>query len=362
MCLPSYALKRSVMYLEMAEKLRRCLVDVPVFSRETLAQFFGVPTHCFSRDGDVYTFHQSGSHAAVSYVLKGTLFFADTRQIVRGYPRILPTSDYTPERFAVAEERALFRALRDGEVVVEKKEDGVNIRLYLHNDQPQFATRDVYNGSNPLVSAGIENVRGLGIDYGAQAKRLIDKQYPRAHALAALGYTPCFEMLLPEVDTVIPADVPDMVLIDVIDPDFVFVDRLEKERIAEDYGLRVVGLQGRMVGGSEAGDVYKRLRGLEHLAAQAGIEGYVVKGRFEQSDQVFIKVKPAGVRDAHRVFSPGDLAAVWEAVAQDFAPDYLADREFAEEAMLDYLGAHGRNARWQVQDFLASHESGNSSA
>ncbi len=345
------------MYLEIAEKLRRCLADVPVFTRETLAGFFGVPPHSFSRDGDVYTFHQSGSHAAVSYVLKGTLFFAGTHQIVRGYPRILPTSDYTPERFAIAEERALFRALRDGEVIVEKKEDGVNIRLYIHNDQPCFATRDVYNGSNPLVSAGIENVRGLGIDYGAQARRLVDKLCPRAYGLAALGYTPCFEMLLPEVDTVIPADVPNLILIDVIDPDFVFVDRLEKERIAEDYGLRLVALQGRLVGGSEAGDVYKRLRGLEHLAVQAGIEGYVVKGRFEQSDQVFIKVKPASVRDAHRVFSGGDLQAVWDAVTEDFAAEYLADREFAEEAMLDYLGARGRNARWQVQDFLASHQS-----
>jgi len=344
------------MYLEIAERLRRCLADVPVLTRDALAGFFGVPLHCFSQDGDVITFHQSGSHMALSYVLKGTLFFSDTHQIVRGYPRILPTSDYTPERFAIAEERSLFRALRDGEVVVEKKEDGVNIRLYIHNDQPRFATRDVFDGSNPLVSAGIENVRGLGIDYGAQARRLMDKLCPRAYALAGLGYTPCFEMLLPEVDTVIPADVPDLVLIDVIDPDFQFVDRLEKERIAEDYGLRVVALQGRLVGGSEAGDVYKRLRGLEHLAAQAGIEGYVVKGRFDQSDQVFVKVKPAAVREAHRVFSSGDLQAVWEAVGEDFTPEYLDDAEFAEEAMLDYLGTRGRNARWQVQDFLAALE------
>lgn len=343
------------MYLEIAERLRRCVADVPVFTRDALARFFGVPISFFSQDGDAIAFHQSGSHMALSYVLKGTLFFADTRRIVRGYPRILPTSDYTPERFAIAEERALFRALRDGEVVVEKKEDGVNIRLYIHNDQPGFATRDVWDGSNPLVSAGIENVRGLGIDYGAQARRLADKLYPRAYSLAALGYTPVFEMLLPEVDTVIPADVPDLILIDVVDPDFVFVDRLEKERIAEDYGLRVVQLQGRLVGGSEAGDVYKRLRGLEHLATQAGIEGYVVKGRFEQSDQVFVKVKPASVRDAHRVFTSGDLQAVWEAVGADFSAEYLGDAEFAEEAMLDYLGAHGRNARWQVQDFLASH-------
>ena len=138
-----------------------------------------------------------------------------------------------------------------------------------------------------------------------------------------------------------------------IDPDYQFVDRLEKERIAEDYRLNLVELQGRLVGGSEAGDVYKRLRSLEHLATRDGIEGYVVKGRFESSDQVFLKVKPASVRDAHRVFTAADLKAVWEAVREDFTAADLAEPELAEEAMLDYLGTHGRNARWQVQDFLA---------
>src|SRR6185312_12349696 len=129
-----------------------------------------------------------------------------------------------------------------------------------------------------------------------------------------------------------------MVLIDVIDPDFVFVDRLEKERIAEDYALHLVELQGRLLGGSEAGDIYKRLRALEHIATRADVEGYVVKGRFELSDQLFVKVKPAAVREAHRVFSLADLQAVYEALQEDFAPEYLAHAEFAEEAMLDYLG------------------------
>ena len=127
-------------------------------------------------------------------MLKGTVFLSDTRQIVRGYPRILPVSDYTTERFAATQERTLFKTLRDGEVVVEKKEDGVNIRLYKRGDKGSnylFATRDVYDGSNPLVSAGIENVRGLGIDYGTSAKKLIDRLYPQAYKLADLGYVFC---------------------------------------------------------------------------------------------------------------------------------------------------------------------------
>ena len=344
------------MYLDIAQKLRECR-HLPEWTRETLAAFFGVGIGAFSQDGPAITFHQAGSHAAVSYVLKGTIFFTDTRTLVRGYPRILPVSDYTTERFAATQERTLFKTLRDGEVIVEKKEDGINIRLYQHGDKKSspfgFATRDVYDGSNPLVSAGIENVRGLGIDYGSSAKKLIDKLYPSAYKLAALGFTLCFEMTLPEIDTVIPADQPDMILIDVIDPDYVFVDRLEKERIAEDYRLKLVELHGRLTGGSEAGDIYKRLRSLEHLATRDGIEGYVVKGRFEDSDQLFLKVKPAVVRDAHRLFAATDLQAVWDALLEDFGAEALADAEFAEEAMLDYLGAHGRNPRWQVQDFLA---------
>ena len=344
------------MYLDIAEKLRECLRTVPTFTREALAGFFNVGIGSFSQEGPVITYHQSGSHAAISYVLKGTIFFADSRRIIRGYPRILPASDYTTDRFAATQERTLFRALRDGEVIVEKKEDGVNIRLYKRDENKSsylFATRDVYDGSNPLVSAGIENVRGLGINYGSSARKLLDKLYPNAYKLADLGYVLCFEMTLPEIETVIPADQPDLILVDVIDPDFQFVDRLEKERIAEDYRLKLVELHGRLSGGSEAGDIYKRLRSLEHLATRDGIEGYVVKGRFEGSDQVFIKVKPAVVRDAHRLFALADLQAVWAALNEDFGSEALVDPEFAEEAMLDYLGSHGRNPRWQVQDFLA---------
>ena len=344
------------MYLDIAQKLRECR-RLPEWTRESLAKFFDVGIGAFSQEGPAITYHQAGSHAAVSYVLKGTIFFTDTRTLVRGYPRILPVSDYTTERFAATQERTLFKTLRDGEVVVEKKEDGVNIRLYQHGDKKSspfgFATRDVYDGSNPLISAGIENVRGLGIDYGSSAKKLVDKLYPSAYKLAALGFVLCFEMTLPEIDTVIPADRPDMILIDVIDPDYVFVDRLEKERIAEDYRLNLVELHGRLTGGSEAGDIYKRLRSLEHLATRDGIEGYVVKGRFEDSDQLFLKVKPAVVRDAHRLFALTDLQAVWAALTEDFGTEALTDAEFAEEAMLDYLGSHGRNPRWQVQDFLA---------
>jgi len=142
------------------------------------------------------------------------------------------------------------------------------------------------------------------------------------------------------------------------------------------YGLFVgLGLRARPIGhlwvhtaafsyggGSEAGDIYKRLRSFEHLAARDGIEGFVVKGRTDLSDQLFLKVKPAAVRDAHRIFSHGDLSAVYEALLADFTAESLADPDFAEEAMLDYLGSHGRNTRWQVQDFLGEKNHASASA
>ena len=345
------------MYFQIAQLLKKCAGEVEEFTRASLAEFFGVPERHFSQEGTSgpIVFHQAGSVQPISYVLRGTIFWPDNRQIVRGYPRILPVSDYTAERFAVTEERNMLTAAQDGEAVIERKEDGVTIRLYHHAGYFYCATNDVYDGGNPLVGAGIENVRSLGIDYGAQASRILESQYRRATALAAIGYTPVFEMLLPELETAVPAHRPDLVLIDVIDPDFTFADRLEKERIAEDYGLKVVATEGRMQGMTTEGAFFKRLRGLEHEASHAGIAGFVVKGRVGESDQAFLKVEPANIREYAPAFTESDLWAVFDTLSEEFPAATLVDPLFTEELMLDYLGDRSRAARWRVQDFLGQH-------
>ncbi|HEX5323401.1 MAG TPA: hypothetical protein VFW40_06410 [Capsulimonadaceae bacterium] len=345
------------MYFEIAQMLKRCAGEVKEFTPAMLAGFFGVPERHFSQESanGPILFHQAGNTQPVAYVLRGTIFWPDNRQIVRGYPRILPTSDYTPERFAITEERQILNAAREGEAVVERKESGVTIRLYHHGNFFYCATNDVYDGGNPLVGAGIENVRSLGIDYGAQAGRLLSGTYKGAMNLASIGYTPVFEMMLPELESAVPAHRPDMALIDVIDPDFTFVDRLEKERIAEDYGLKVVISEGRIQGLTTEGAFFKRLRGLEHEATREGTAGFVIKGRVEESDQAFLKVEPVAVREHFPSFPQSDLWAVYETLTEEFSQQTLADTLFVEELMLDYLGDHSRGARWQAQDFLSEH-------
>jgi hypothetical protein len=346
------------MYFEIAQLLKRCSAEVKEFTPGGLAAYFGVAERNFSQvgAGGSILYHQAGSISPISYVLRGSIFWPDNKQIVRGYPRILPTSDYTPERFAVTEERRLLEATQHGEAQIERKESGVTIRLYHHGSYFYCATNDVYDGGNPIVGAGIENVRSLGIDYGAQAARLLEGSYRGVMKLAAIGYVPVFEMTLPELETAVPAHRPDMVLIDVIDPDFAFVDRLEKERIAEDYGLKVVGSEGRMQGMSTEGAFFKRLRGLEHEATREGVAGFVVKGRVEESDQVFLKVEPATVREHATAFTESDLWAVYETISEEFPAEVLSDLLFVEELMLDYLGDRGRATRWRVQDFLREHQ------
>jgi hypothetical protein len=342
------------MYLEFASTLRQCHEQLDQFDIPSIADVFKIPRKHFHQVGigGPIIFHQAGLTSAVSYLLRGTIFWPKGKQIVRGYPRVLPSSDYTPERFAGIEERRIINVIRDNEVVIENKIDGTNIRVYQHKGELFYATTDVYDGGNPLVGTGIENVRALGIDYGAQAGRLLHAFYPQAGKLAALGYVMVFEMLLPERETAILAPKADLVLLDVIDPDYQFVDRLEKERIAEDYGLRVAPLHGRLHGNSDANSFHKQIRGLEHVATSENLAGYVLKARTEDGDQILLKIEPSHVRDWSPDFSSSDLAAVYETVVEDLGESIKADPLFMEEMMLDYLGYHRRNVRWQVQDFI----------
>jgi hypothetical protein len=147
------------------------------------------------------------------------------------------TSDYATEAYVAHNDRQMIQALTDGEGVIEAKEPGIAVRLYYEKRRYVFASNNTHDASEGLVGAGIENARALGIDIAAQAKAICDREYAKAYRLAKLGYVPVFALLLPERETFVPADRPDLVLVDVIDPDHEFVDRLEKERIAENRSI-----------------------------------------------------------------------------------------------------------------------------
>jgi hypothetical protein len=342
------------MYLEFASTLRKCRESLDIFEITPIAEFFKVPKRHFHQVGvgGPIVFHQAGLTSPISYLLRGTIFWPKGKQIVRGYPRVLPSSDYTTERFAATEERRLIGVIRESEAVIENKVDGTNVRVYQHKGELFYATIDVYDGGSPLVGTGIDNVRALGIDYGAQAGRLLHAFYTQAEKLAAFGYVMVFEMLLPERETAIPAQKADLILLDVIDPDFVFVDRMEKERIAEDYGLRVVPMHGKFHGKPDALSFNKQIRGLEHIATSENLAGYIIKARTEEGDQILMKIESSQVRDWAPEFSQSDLSAVFETVVEDVGDNIKTDPIFLEEVMLDYLGYHRRNVRWQVQDFI----------
>ncbi len=339
----------------IAVKLRNLAASVPVFTPESLAAYFGVPPVLFTQatPSAPIVFHQAGAALAVSYALRGTIFFPITRTAVRGLSRVLATSDYATEAAAAHNDRSLIEALTDGEGVIETKEPGIAVRLYYHKGKYHFASNNTHDGSEGLVGAGIDNARALGIDIASQARNICDRSYAKAYRLAKLGYVPVFALLLPERETYVAADHPDLVLIDVIDPDHEFVDRLEKERIAEDYALNIVRAHGRIGGVTSPGSYFSRIRALEMQATQNDLPGFVVKARGTSVGHLSVKAEPAECRAWSYTFDETDVKAAFDAVTIDFSDTVLTDT-LLEELMLEYLGNRRRAVRWQVASWIAA--------
>ncbi|HEY3333141.1 MAG TPA: hypothetical protein VGK19_24115 [Capsulimonadaceae bacterium] len=339
----------------IARLLRKLPEVVPNYNRDSLAAYFGVPSALLTQQGSSgpLVFHQGGAILPIARALRGTIFWPFDRSVVRGLQHILPTSDHTLEAAAMHNDAAMIALVRDGEAVVETKEPGITVRLYAGNGRAHFATHNTHDGRDWLVGAGIDNVRELGIDVGSQARRICDSSYKKAYRLANLGYTLVFALLLPERDTFVAADKPDLVLTDVIDPDYEFVDRLEKERIAEDHGLTVVAQHGVMTGIANASAYFGRMRALELTAVQDDGPGYIVKGHTSGGERLSARAEPPQSRAWNQLFTEGELKAVRDGVVQDFDGIYLSDA-FLEELMLDYLGSHRRSVRWQVADWLSN--------
>ena len=353
---------------EIAPLLRTLPDTIKPFTPESLAEFFAIPVRHFRQrtPKSPIEFHQAGLIDSIAYALQGTLFWSSDSRIIRGIPRVLATSDYVSNQLAIETEAAMFEALTLHEGAIEVMEPGVTMRLYDRSGSLHFATDAAFDGGNPVTGAGIENARALGIDYASQAMRLLEGSYRKSAALARLGYVLVFSLLLPERESIVPIDRPDLVLTDVIDPDHFFVDRLEKERIAEDYGLAVSTLHGRLLSAATPSEFYSRLRGLEHIAARDDVAGYVVKVPWNH-DQLTVKVEPPSVRQAWTIVDEADIRAVYDAIRTDFGAQAappggsietaallapLDDLGFLSETMLTYLADYSRSVRWQVLQWL----------
>lgn len=99
------------------------------FTKEGVAAYFGVTPVNFKESGSkiIYTAERVGSTADA--LLKGTIFCAESNRIVRGYPKIYYGAIYQDEvELAREAEQEL---LQCNELLVEKKEDGTNIRVWL---------------------------------------------------------------------------------------------------------------------------------------------------------------------------------------------------------------------------------------
>jgi hypothetical protein len=347
---------------EFSAMLVQCERNVRPFAPAALAEFFGLAERHFREtdpEGPIQFCGALDGEPACR-LLRGAIFWPSTtgaQQIVRGHPRVFPTSDYTTDRAqTVSELRLAACALESGELVVEPKLHGETIRVYKHGGDLYAATDVAYDGGNPLVGAGIDNSHLLGVDYASQAARIVDERYRRLDRLVTLGYTAVFVLQIPELAPDRSVDRAELVLVDVIDPEFAFVDRLEKERIAEDFDLAVVDLVSRItLTSAEPFQLVRRLRALEHQQPRPGSGGYIVKGRtHEDFDQLFCKVEPSSERDRARHIGPNDLAAVTEEITGQFGDEIWTDPLFAEEVMLEYLGTRHRSARWRVAAYLES--------
>ena len=123
------------------------------YTPEALSAAFRAPKNLFRQHrptGPLF-FHQADCSLSCAYELNGAIFFADDRQIVPGYPRILVSSDHTTVAEASRRDVRMIDAMKCADAVVETLLDGILVRLYSHKGQFYFATNATPYGSEPLA-------------------------------------------------------------------------------------------------------------------------------------------------------------------------------------------------------------------
>ena len=319
-----------VSYTTFGPFLRRAAASLPGFRIDRLAEFFGLPSNCFTTvdagKGIILAYRRSYG-SAVGYLLRGTFFFDEGHSIIRGYPKITYGSQYQGMvPFAVSAERELLSCLKRNRIIFEEKIDGINIRMYQWRNNFYFATRMVCDGSN---------IKG-DIQWCDVAKRIIGTRYPGAYDLVNDGYIPVFEIVSPLfTHLTLKAAEEDAYLIDVM-KDFTFLTRERKEEVAAAYHLKIPRIVSEIHSSMSPEQFRKKVSELEYYAETLGLEGvvarsYKVEPGEEPGDQVYLKVKVGDVRKIHwgGTIPKRFIVEAIRGVRMDLSQEEFLDRDLA---------------------------------
>ncbi len=224
------------------------------------------------------------------YLLAGTIFFMAERVAIRATPKIFfPYISTRHNLFASQAEQEMRTCLEHESVIFEEKIDGINLRFFCMGERYFFL---------PRFNAGLKK-NPTDFNFEHAARKILEKNYPKAFELINSGYIFIFELVSPAFDFLsIPSQKTDLILIDVL-KDNKFLSRPEREEIATTTGLslpRVLKILDQPLNDRQ---FLKEIKSLEYMAHQLGIEGLVAKGQNSEGEPVFLKIKAQGYRVEH---------------------------------------------------------------
>lgn len=231
--------------------------------------------------------HLANQH---DYLLAGTIFFVAERIAIRGTPKICyPFACTHHNMYASQVEQELRSCLEHTPTIFEEKINGINLRFFCIGKQYYFLTR---------FQAGLKK-KPADFNFEQTARRILEKNYPKAFDLVHSSAVLIFELLSPVFDFLsIPSRIEDLVLIDVI-RNHKFLSRLEREEIAATTGLSLPRVLKTLDQPLSDRQFLKEIKSLEYMAHQLGIEGMIAKSQSSEGEQVFLKIKAQGYRVEH---------------------------------------------------------------
>lgn len=353
-------------------ELRKTEQELTTFSPETLSDFFSSdPGNIIEVGKDAYLFFERKNNPRKSR-LHGTIFLADLKRVIRGFPKMeyVPSDSMSKSESVLTTERSI---CNNPPISFEEKINGINFRVFLHNREFRFATRQTYDGV-------------YGENWASYARR-ITAPSPGLFDLVKEGYVPVIEVTSPDFkDLTGERRNEGFYLIELI-RDHRFVPITDRQRLAKERGLktpRLMKVVDSQITPEELESICIRLN---QRCLEAGIEGVVVKSD-EGSDISFLKSKPKkerfGLKDAIsnclsgyynelgvNVFSEGNA---WNMLLAELSEDFIIkptnieliklrygefleftkrDREAQEKARL-FLGSNKPTSRKELAELAKS--------